>query len=348
MKKILATVFIASTSFLMNNEKDNLLPNLTLIQRIKNYSGNESWKGLVWSTGFSGIAGLTFLGIKRQLPQPKTIKTFSQTMPKTQKLITGELVGLTYILPQLYNWSTYTKITKAKNIEDIIKFLNKTDKRALDHQPSKKYFYQPNPLKILAQRLDEESLKNKMIVDDIVTILSTEDIKELIKFLSYNSKNTKEILKSLEESINTKIKSLSNETTIDEWILLFQLINKDTRNYDNNINEMIVKINNDEIIIPSKQLAEHETVNSTELYHLPRTIHKVISGLNKKKAEHVDEKSLVAHGHQKQEKTFSDFLFDLVVNRLNKGREYWHLNNAVYVFSCFDKTNIEKNTKKLK
>lgn len=346
MKKILVTVFIASTSFLMNNEK-NLLPNLTLIQRIKNYSGNESWKGLVWSTGFSRIAGLTFLGIKKQLPQLETIKVFLKTIPKTQKYATVGFTGLSYLLPQVYNFLTYTNIAKAKNIAEIMKFFKKTDECNFDSTENSTYYFQPNPLKILAQRLDKKSLENKIIIDDIIQMLSGNDLNELLDLIT-NKENKLTILNHLKESINEKINTLSDITTIDEWILLFQLINKDTQRYDRNINNMVKGINIKKIKIPIKELAEHNTVNSTELYHLPRTIYKVIIDLNTKKAERVVEKGLVLGDYNAKEKTFSDYLFDVVVSKLNGKSKYYYLHDAVYVFSCFDKTNIEENSDKLK
>lgn len=344
IKTILVSFFILSTSYLMEKEENNTLEGLTLPQRIKSYTLEESYKGLLWSSALSGAAGLTFLGIKR----PKSIKTLLKTMPKTQTLLASGLFGLAYLPPQLYNWSTYTKIAQARSIRDIKKFLNKTDERSCDHTPSQRYYFQPNPLKILAHRLDVKPLTNNVLLDDIINILSAEEIEALLDFLTYEKKQTIEILDHLKQSINNKINALYKKTTVDEWILLFQLINKDTKNYNNNIDKIIEKINQDKIVIPSQQLAEHETVNQTELYRLPRTIYRVITNLNTKKAKDVSEKNLVHRDHINTEKTFSDFLFDVVVQRLSKGTEYWHLNDAAYAFSCFDQVNIDKNSESLK
>ena len=222
------------------------LPALTKNGIVSGYIKNELWKGLGWSTlGFA----LGHLSVPKLFKHYPNLKVLGFLKDKTLR---NSLAAVIYLFPHLFNFFTYQKLSKTINFQEF---------EVGDHKSSlksyTKFYFRPNPLKILMKRLleiDNTSRENNSIYVELVKTLSIKNLTQLINYLCELGLKDNEIENKTDPVVNNirlqigttiegKIDSLDENTLVDfarYYTLLSSSKREDELNNAKSIKERVV------------------------------------------------------------------------------------------------------------
>lgn len=273
MNRICLFLVLISNSPMKEGSERLVLPALTKKDMIGGYLKNEAWKGFGWSTFGLGVGAIAVNRLSKRYPDLKSLYYLKNK--NARKYATGLLYGL----PHFFNFLKYKKISE---IIDLSAFrIGNNQENELAKQTYTKFYFQPNPFKILVKRLmhievtDENS---NQIYDQVVQNLTVENLVELMSYLEQNNEN-QDLLKNnnilagvinsirpaIERNVDLKINSIFSDSLLD-FVRAYHLLNFDEKK---RLNEKIFeKINGDETIKKSILEMQDFTLMYQFLYDL--------------------------------------------------------------------------------
>jgi hypothetical protein len=257
MKKICLFLILVSNSPMKKESegsKSITLPALSKKDMVGSYLKNEAWKGLSWSTLGLGLGTMAINHLSKRYPDLKLLYSLKN------KNVRKYAIGLLYGLPHFFNFFKYKKISETMDLS-AFRVNKNNQENELAKRTYTKFYFQPNPFKILVKRLmsietaDENS---NQIYDQVVENLTVENLAELMSYLEENNDNEKNVSKNsifdgvinsirlaIEKNIHFKLETLSSDSFLDV-VGIYDLLENDKKKA---LNEKILeKINSNENI----------------------------------------------------------------------------------------------------
>lgn len=229
----------------MNEETS--LPKMNTREVLKNYGKDELYKGFLFSTAMTGASLTVIYGLKKLASQYPVLKSLHHA----NKNLLGGSVALMYLIPQIINLKTYQRLSIT---DDLANF--KVKDQSIESSAYTKYYFRPNPLKVLVKRLLAPNQKVdalNSLSEAISEKLSPSNLNELASYL-LEITNNEEMKKkgenivtainaAIEKNIQLKITTLTEESTFHDWYTLYSLYQKlPSENKEKKINELKEKI----------------------------------------------------------------------------------------------------------
>lgn len=233
MKKYLL-IWRAVSLFGMEGQETKELPHLTARESLVGYVKKESYKGLSWgSLAFGFFAVANFMCSKK----------YPSYNLKNYKVFSRLAIGSLFLAPQILNFKTYQKLATTEDLNYFkIKDNGKNTKEKTNYT---KYYFSPNPLKILTKRIMKLNQKdnNEAIYNSIIENLSVPNFIELISYIQDESADlATKIYHTVNDSLTLLIKQIDNNDK-ETWKKILNLLKIDNKNYKTNIkkiNEIIL------------------------------------------------------------------------------------------------------------
>lgn len=249
---------------------------------------------------------------------------------KNSKII-GGLALASFALPQVINFTTYRHLATTSDMNDF-KIQNRKEKDV----SYTKYYFRPNPLKVLVSRLVKiDSTESRAeIYEDIINTLSISNFEELFSYLANRSETSKfetNLMNTIEASLKVKIENLTGESDPTNWAIIFYLLSKTetslAEEYYKGINNKIKTFDENKLIQTWIEISKKEYDNLIEQYELIKKINPELAT------------------------KFSDTYLDQLIAQLDESKltnkeDYSFIKKLAYVFSFLDKKNIKNNIKK--
>lgn len=319
--------------FGMREEKASL-PTLSNLESLKEYTLTDSYKCFFWTTGAVSLIAASSYGLKKFPQLVERLALLQKSSLKNSKII-GGLALASFALPQVINFTTYRHLATTSDMNDF-KIQNRKEKNV----SYTKYYFRPNPLKVLVSRLvkidsiDSTESRTK-IYEDIINTLSISNLEELLSYLTNRSETSIEtnLMNTIEASLKVNIENLTEESDPKNWAIIFDLLSKTqtflAEQYYEGINNKIQTFDENKLIQKWIEIPKEEYDNLIEQYELIKKINPELAT------------------------KFSDTYLDQLIAQLDETKITSEGNNLLidkfaYVFSFLDKTNIGENIRKVK
>lgn len=330
MKIIMKYILLLVTFYVfgMREEKASL-PTLSNLESLKEYTLTESYKCFFWTTGAVSLIAASSYGLKKFPQLVERLALLQKSSLKNSKII-GGLALASFALPQVINFTTYRHLATTSDMNDF-KIQNRKEKDV----SYTKYYFRPNPLKVLVSRLVKiDSTESRTeIHEDIINTLSISNLEELLGYLTNRSETSIEtnLMNTIEASLKVKIENLTEESDPKNWAIIFNLLSKTqtflAEQYYENIKNKIKTFDENKLIQTWIKISKEEYDNLIEQYELIKKINPELAT------------------------KFSDTYLNNLIEELDETKITSEGNNSLidkfaYVFSFLDKTNIEENKRK--
>jgi hypothetical protein len=332
MKIIMKYILLLVTFYVfgMREEKASL-PTLSNLESLKEYTLTESYKCFFWTTGAVSLIAASSYGLKKFPQLVERLALLQKSSLKNSKII-GGLALASFALPQVINFTTYRHLATTSDMNDF-KIQNRKEKDV----SYTKYYFRPNPLKVLVSRLVKiDSTESRAeIYEDIINTLSISNFEELFSYLANRSETSKfetNLMNTIEASLKVKIENLTKESDPKNWAIIFYLLSKTetslAEEYYKGINNKIKTFDENKLIQTWIEISKKEYDNLIEQYELIKKINPELAT------------------------KFSDTYLDQLIAQLDESKITSEGNNLLidkfaYVFSFLDKTNIGENIRKV-
>lgn len=333
MKIIMKYILLLVTFYVfgMREEKASL-PTLSNLESLKEYTLTDSYKCFFWTTGAVSLIAASSYGLKKFPQLVERLALLQKSSLKNSKII-GGLALASFALPQVINFTTYRHLATTSDMNDF-KIQNRKEKNV----SYTKYYFRPNPLKVLVSRLvkidsiDSTESRTK-IYEDIINTLSISNLEELLSYLTNRSETSIEtnLMNTIEASLKVNIENLTEESDPKNWAIIFDLLSKTktspAEEYYKVINNKIKTFDENKLIQTWIEISKEEYDNLIEQYELIKKINPELAT------------------------KFSDTYLDQLIAQLDESKltnkeDYSFIKKLAYVFSFLDKKNIKNNIKK--
>lgn len=207
---------------------------------------------------------------------------------KSSKII-GGLALASYMLPQIINFKKYRQLATTPDMNDF-KIQNRKEK---DFSYTK-YYFRPNPLKVLVARLlkIDATENHQEMYKHIIDTLSRSNLEELYSYLHENkddgsaqftiSEKSKadaimaQLQNTIETSLKAKIENLAEDSNSKDWAIIFDLLSKtetsEAEKHYKGIYNKIQSFNQETLIDRWIKVSEEAYSNLIEQYELIKKI----------------------------------------------------------------------------